>query len=52
MFDSGGSRPTLRAKEKTALYTGQKGICDGCSKEFATKNMTVDHIRPYYQGER
>lgn len=50
MFDFGRSRPTFTAKEKTALYNDQKGVCNGCKKKFAIQNMTVDHIRPFSQG--
>ena len=44
------SRPRFSPREKGALYKEQGGKCKGCGKKFASRNLTVDHIRPFSEG--
>ena len=44
------SRPTFTAKEKEALFSQQKGKCNGCEQKLPMRNLTVDHIKPFSQG--
>ncbi|MGR4000511.1 MAG: preprotein translocase subunit YajC [Alphaproteobacteria bacterium] len=32
------------------LYRKQKGICEGCHKDFSERNFHVDHIKPQSAG--
>ncbi len=44
------SRPRFTATERNALYSKQRGYCNGCKRRFEARNLTVDHIKPSSRG--
>lgn len=52
MFDFGYGRPRPRFTdaEKKALYTQQKGICNGCRRKLDIRDFQVDHKRSLARG--
>ncbi|MDE2843681.1 MAG: HNH endonuclease signature motif containing protein [Chloroflexota bacterium] len=44
-------RPKFSAKEKNSFYRDQNGKCNGCEKKFDIRNLAVDHIKPFSDGQ-